>query len=689
VRPRHPPALILLAAFTLASACYSIPTPVENGLAAFQVDVTAVTGPGPIPGSTGLLAVVTPCAVKHGGDDKVPLEVRGTKDCPYQIPRGEVELQIVAKAFDLSGQPMPQFEGPVSFRVIPGDLTGDYPFRWAKAVKGVAVGTVKVAHLYGEVRAWAEDAPPQLIYVDGGVGGTPEQLPTEPAKRTLATGLSKILYFDDPTIAKLQVPDGADNRSSPLVGQFITVGYTPESGKQLIQSCSDDPVNDGQVAKMVVTGTDPQGFFVTDLTSCRLKEGTDVRVPEPGGFLPGTYGSMFIYNYAYPEGLDQGDLLFTIAGAVQEFSGTTQFTFPSWTIAEKVRQLPLDQWNKWLDQVKPVELNHRLCGLDDTPRPFVTDVLCGHNRANLKMESLESALVKVRNVGVPQRFVACDADGNNEVPFFCETVRALEPAVECMSSAQCPTGTTCRAGFCSEWYWSGCDFSGNPEPENVVAERDCNLKCLTGQGELAPTLCSERATFSTFGQFVVEMAPPGAAEAGFDTSLPKRAQQVDVSGPTPRTTEPYVAGAEVSVYCTGRVRVKFGDETVVATAADAELEPYTVLWHTFAAGESHVAFFSTAPLASCTVAQNPRTRINVVTRDALPDLQPDCNPDDADADRAQQCRDFRGARYDIVGHLRHLQAARPRWVILPRDTDDICCYPGPGLACPRPIKACP
>jgi hypothetical protein len=107
-----------------------------------------------------------------------------------------------------------------------------------------------------------------------------------------------------------------------------------------------------------------------------------------------------------------------------------------------------------------------------------------------------------------------------------------------------------------------------------------------------------------------------------------------------------------------------------------------------------VAFLLDGPVADgsqgvCTVSVNSRTRINVMTRDAIPDLQVDCDEHDADANKAQQCLNLHGATFDVVGHLKQVTAARPRWQVMPRDADDVCCRPGPGLECPKPIKSCP
>ncbi|MGA9524998.1 MAG: hypothetical protein WBV82_26300, partial [Myxococcaceae bacterium] len=195
----------------------------------------------------------------------------------------------------------------------------------------------------------------------------------------------------------------------------------------------------------------------------------------------------------------------------------------------------------------------------------------------------------------------------------------------------------------------------------------------------------------TFGQYIAELAGPGPAEAGLDPSLPQRTQTVAVSGTSTRAPRAWAPGIEVRVWCEAPVRLRFGSAQVVASEADMALAANTRLDHLLVEGESHLAVIAdgTAPTdAKCHVAQNSLTRINVMTRDAVPDLKPDCNPEDPDAGVARQCQNFRGARYDVTGHLRQVQAARPRWMILPRDQDDVCCHPGPGLECPAPVQPC-
>jgi len=671
MRRVQPFCLLLLLGVT---GCYSIAVPEQQGLSTFQVQVKGVfvyTSSGArIP-----LPAVQECISRYGGSSKVPAEVRGTPECRYQIPRAEVEVDLVATALDGQGNPMTDVNKPISFRVVPGDLTGDYGYRWSMMQGGVAQGTIKAAHLYAETRFWAEDAPPQPIFADGGMVGADggptgtAPLPVEPAVRTYAAGVSSPVWFEEPTLAKIQFPDNFDNRNSPFVGEFITVGKTPESGSLLKMSCPDDPSHNGQISALVVTGIDPAGFFVTDLNSCRLKEDlTDstgkvvTRIPEPDGFYPGTFGSLYVYNYSYPEGLNQGDLLWTVSGSMQEFTSTTQMTFASWTVREKVRLLPEAQWNKYLDQVKPVEINARTCNLDTTL--FLTDALCGHNKVSMKMESLESGLVKLRNVKFPEVFKNCDFNSSGQVPFFCET----------------------KPG--STWFWGSCGDPVTPDPD--LPERQCNIDCTIGLNAFANRICSEESTYRNFGQFVVELPGPGPLEANLDPSIPQRMKTVTVSNVSRSTSGTAAVGVPLKLFCTVPTHYRFGGTSAVAALSDPLLPANTVVERAPVTGESKVAFLAEGSTqGTCTVGENPRTRILLTLTDVLPDINVNCNPEDPDAVAAQECVKLRAARYDVVGHLRHVQPARPRWMVMPRDADDVCCHPGQGLSCPKLIKPCP
>jgi hypothetical protein len=656
-------ALLLLAASAAASGCYTVETPTPEGVGAFRVAVKKIT---PV-GSTTSLDVINPCIKRYGTTTAdVPADVRGTDGCRYVIPRGQVELEVDVTALDKKGQPLTSFNGPVAFKVVPGDLVvGDYTYYWAKITNGQGTGKVRAQNVYGEVRVWALDEPVTPNYSNGQIAGDPKQLPSEPASRSYAAGASAPLFLEEPTLAAIQQPTTADTRSSPFVGQFVTIGRAPEAGSVLYQNCPDaDLDNDGKVdppkpVTLLVTGTAPSGFFVTDITACPVPDATET---EPSGYLPGTFGSIYIYNYSYPEGLDTGDLLWTLAGSLQEFTSTTQLTFPSWTVREHVRELPPEQWNKYLKLHPPAELNLRHCGLSDDPA--TTDALCGgFTNNNMKLESLESGLVKVRHVRFPSVFKNCDLDGNGSVPFFCGTSNG----------------------------WSHC---GSPAPADVN-EVTCNINCTTGVGG---TVCSERNQYTGFGQFVVEMAGPGPREVGLDDSLEQRAQpqqEVLLSDTVSRRTPTaHPAGTKVNLWCDLDTYYRVGDSTVTASTTDTKLPARTFTDITFASGKDFVAVLSATPPGSmtpaprCYVAHNPGTRILLTTNDAVPDLRLECDENDTDADRRQQCRLMHSVTFDVVGHLRQIQPARPRWMVMPRDAEDLCCHPGTDGQCPRPIKAC-
>lgn len=685
----------------LFAACPSVETPARASLSSYSVTVHGVflrSGQTRTP-----LDVESRCQKAWGGE--VPDRVRGTRDCRYVIPLGSVEFDVEATALDARGQPLTDYVGLASFRILPGDLTGSLEARQAQVAAGRLTATVTAMHQYGPVRVWVEDSPPRPTYAEG-------EVPVDDGgARTWATGASPIIYFEEQTLQSLQEPDDFDNRSSPFVGEFVSVGKNPESGALLTQSCADDPLRDGQPAMLVVTGLDPAGFFVTDVSACRLIEktrdaagSTQVRTPEPkepclvdladGGvapiedsgvdagvcevsrldcaarsdcrsYLPATFASMFVYNYNFPDGLSEGDLLFTLAGSIQEFTSTTQMVFPSWSIAESMRLLPLEERGKWLSAVKPWVIGGRTCGWDDTQAPFLTDQLCGHNRRNLKMESLESALVTVRQVRFPEVFAQCDFNGDGTVPFFCETKAAS-----------------------GEWVWASCDFD-NVEPEEDRVERQCNQDCVVGAGDYRGRVCSERATFKGFGQFVVELAPAGPAWAGLDETLPARMRTVTAPGGGAAVrAATFGPGVGVALVCDAPAHFRVGDDGATAEAGDPRLARGEVRRLTPGAGETQVSFIAEAGDARCWVGENSGGRINLITADALPQLNVDCREDDADADAAEQCRALRAATFDVTGHLRHVQPARPRWVVLPRGPDDVCCHPGPGLSCPRPISEC-
>jgi hypothetical protein len=206
--------LLLLMALG-AAGCYSadgnISTEDTNpaGISTFKVEVKGLASVAADTGARSPLALVGSCLARYGNNpDAVPAAEKGTPSCPYAIPKGPVDVDLAITALNGKGEPVNTFTGPVSFRITPGDLSGSYETRWTMLADGQGTGTVRVAHVYGEVRVWVQHEPPQLEYSDGGVGGNTGKLPPpNSGPYSYATGLTAPIYFEEPTLARVQEPD--------------------------------------------------------------------------------------------------------------------------------------------------------------------------------------------------------------------------------------------------------------------------------------------------------------------------------------------------------------------------------------------------------------------------------------------------------------------------------------------------
>ncbi|HZI03439.1 MAG TPA: hypothetical protein VEZ71_05425, partial [Archangium sp.] len=95
--------LLMAAAVASLSGCYNVDSNSSQSVSSFRVVVQSIS------------------AVSAGGSLQ-PLDVlpsctgaRGTKDCRYAIPGGQVELLLDVTALDKTGKPF-DFNGPVTFK---------------------------------------------------------------------------------------------------------------------------------------------------------------------------------------------------------------------------------------------------------------------------------------------------------------------------------------------------------------------------------------------------------------------------------------------------------------------------------------------------------------------------------------------------------------------------------------------
>ena len=345
----------------------------------------------------------------------VPAAERGTPSCPYAIPAAGGRRRRRHRARHARDRRSTAFSGPVSFRVVPGDLTGDYRDRWTPLTDGEGTGTVRVSHLYGEVRVWVEDAPPQL-----------DSTPTAASPATRAScrrADSGRTLRHRPVAARLL--RGADAREACRSRTASTTAARPWSGSSSPSGRKPESRRAARAELPRTTrirrrrtqrrqarhdggdGTDPGGFFVTDITACRVREVhrrrlQTSRTPEPDGYLPGTYGSMYIYNYSFPEGSTRATCSGRSPARCRSSPPPRSSPSPRGRSPSGCASCRPRSGTSTSTRCRCRRSTCATAACDNLVPPFVTDALCGHNPRNMKMESLESALVSCAGCASPR-----------------------------------------------------------------------------------------------------------------------------------------------------------------------------------------------------------------------------------------------------------------------------------------------
>ena len=561
---------------------------------------------------------------------------------PLPIPLQTVKVTLSIAAYDKDGEFYANFNRPVSFRVTPGEIKSvkssrsdlsDYML--APMSGGLNDGdiVVEIANVYGPVVLWVQDAPPAMVYdkVDADDGEGTAIPFTEPAAikdwpeaapyRTYAAGATRKMYFGEPNIIDMQRMDEynattnsacaqgianctINNRTSAFVSNFVTI-HAMEP-----QEC------------MVVTAITNAGFYVTDLSAHYADmdgdKGKRLQM-EPYQRSLSHFGHLFVYNFSYPDDLQLGDCIKTITGTVQEFSGNTQVTFPSWTkndryvTDETLIPEPMEMVfdiNAIAGTYCPANTpetdecfvdsrsnGYRLCvAYKDRASQYVCKpdegssksrellpcttngvknnhelefVHCAHNWRNFDAESLESSLIKFTNVKPSNEFQDCDKNGNGVVGFF---------NYQSFGYTGLPDDGTHES---NEYGW----FCSKEEFDEDDADCECFVNCSVGYDPDDPDrrdrICTELNSFESYGQWIIEL------------------------------------------------------EDVL------------------------------------------HTRINLQTGTAIPQLDP----------RVFDKNAYPECRLNVTGILSQTQAARPRWIIMARDSADVCASSAEGT-CPEIIAQC-
>lgn len=341
---------------------------------------------------------------------------RGTEDAPLPFvsgdtcasssscPAGEQCVngrcsrcyRLDVRAFDVEAQPFP-YTGPLHTDVTPGFVTPSTEF---VSMADGAIDAVEVCinRTSGRTNIWVEHdgltlRPDDVKYgqcndgedndgngwidlADPGCDGAHDDLE---APVTGAAGVSETLWFDTPTVRQTQETDLV--RTSPMRGLRVRVDKGP----------------------MIVTNVSANGFFVTDMDAL-------------AGDVP--FASIFVFTFSVPQGVKLNDVVCWFSGAVEEHVGHTQVIFPSYYTHPQTDpdvpplcQRDISAYLGAYPVTKPG-------GGKDLTEQLVEEVGIDSNAISQNselLESYESSIVKVRDIAVPTRFIACDRDRNGSV----------------------------------------------------------------------------------------------------------------------------------------------------------------------------------------------------------------------------------------------------------------------------------
>jgi hypothetical protein len=187
-----------------------------------------------------------------------------------------------------------QFEG----NVTPARNEMTAPLQTLQFVNGQACLGITIPPAYNLTTIWVEERP-TLGWLNGKT-----QTATSRGQRAVsgsfAIGTSQPIYRPAPLISNVNYP--------PVDYDYL---LSPLNTKHVI-------INQGTAGKpLVVTAVYAGSFFVTDI-------GT------PGTDNP--WGSLDVYTYSQPVGVNVGATVTALDGAVSSFNGLTELNFPTWTL---------------------------------------------------------------------------------------------------------------------------------------------------------------------------------------------------------------------------------------------------------------------------------------------------------------------------------------------------------------------
>jgi hypothetical protein len=426
----RPVLLLAIGLFTLAASAAGCVTEYKdaNRLESFQVSLTPGHGvetgseENRIPYVSGASCENLPCpqgeeclgyCCESGNlcedDDGCPMDERCAKVCARPV---WIDVDAVLRDGTVYEPPEGQTEPWrmwVEVDMHPGFIPP--PFRSVPLVDGKArdVRTF-IARAVGNSHLWIEDtgdAP-----VDGDFGecndgkdndgdgwvdlydpDCDDAADGQEAPASWATGMSPTFWFETPAIRHVQYT--GEVASSPLKGADVYIS----------------------AGRMVVTNVSANGFFVTDLDQHQ-------QVLDSGA--PGYFNSIFVYTFSKPVGIRYGDTLCSISGGVVEYQGNTQLKFPSFEILRDIETSQVEGETVKIGICQERTIQGPDLDLDVPAAVDVTDLLVQEKPSStdyrdqvmanaMALEPLEAALIKVRDLSMSTRYLACDADEDGSI----------------------------------------------------------------------------------------------------------------------------------------------------------------------------------------------------------------------------------------------------------------------------------
>ena len=294
-------------------------------------------------------------------------------------------------AVGTDGEPF-LFTGTLRADATPGFIAPST--RRIEMVKGTVQGAeVCINRATGRSNLWVEDAgfvpkPDSVQYgqcndgldnddnghidqLDPGCTGIDDNLE---APFSLSTGLSPTLHYGTPTIRQAQQTNRVQD--SPMQGQQVRFDQ----------------------GAMVVTNVVANGFYVTDMA--------DMSLDRP-------FHSLFVFTFSAPVGVELNDIVCWMSGGIEEHVGHTQVIFPSfYTHPQDVDLVPsacerdINAYLGAFARIPSVDAN-------DLTDELVVETSGTNIQDNSELlESHESSLIRLRDIEVPTRLIACDRDKN-------------------------------------------------------------------------------------------------------------------------------------------------------------------------------------------------------------------------------------------------------------------------------------